>query len=137
ERSIMSDTIADLDPRTPLVVDQAATVRSVLNTLVENSVGTVLIAKDGVLVGIFSEKDALRRLNVDAAAHADEPISKFMTNSPETLESNASIAFAVHRMDQGGFRHVPIVSENGTPEGIISVRDILRFLNEKLHSGAK
>jgi CBS domain-containing protein len=134
ERSIMSDTIADLAPHTPVVVDVSATVKEVLNTLVENSIGCVLVTKDDAIVGIFSEKDALRRLNVDAASHADEPISKFMTKSPETLKDNANIAFAVHRMDQGGFRHVPIMGSKGVPKGIISVRDILRFLNEKLHA---
>jgi CBS domain-containing protein len=35
-------------------------------------------------------------------------------------------------MDLGGFRHIPIVDAEGHPTGIISVRDILRYLTDKL-----
>ena len=44
------------------------------------------------------------------------------------------MAFAVQRMDLGGFRHVPIVTADMQPVGVISVRDILTYLTGKLLS---
>ena len=63
------------------------------------------------MVGIFSERDALMRLNVDAAQLAGRPMREFMTASPDTLETDAPIAFALHKMDVGGYRHMPIMTD--------------------------
>jgi CBS domain-containing protein len=51
-----------------------------------------------------------------------------MTANPRTLPADAKIAFAVRHMDQGGFRHLPIVSEANELVGIVSVRGILRYV---------
>ena len=51
-----------------------------------------------------------------------------MTDTPVTISQDDSIAYALHAMDLGGYRHLPVVDENNRPTGIISVRDILRFL---------
>ena len=42
------------------------------------------------------------------------------------------VAYAVRHMDQGGYRHVPIVDNDRKPTGVISVRDILHYLTEKM-----
>ena len=57
-----------------------------------------------------------------------------MTPNPQTLVANAKIAFAVQRMDLGGYRHLPIVGEAGELVGIISARDILRHLTDVMAS---
>ena len=55
-----------------------------------------------------------------------------MTSDPQTLEADSKVAFAVQRMDLGSYRHVPIVDDQGRPVGIVSVRDILRYLADKM-----
>ena len=52
-----------------------------------------------------------------------------MTSDPETLEADVPIAFAVNKMYSGDYRHVPI-TRGGRVEGVISLRDVLRFLGE-------
>ena len=54
-------------------------VREVLQLLVEKSIGCVLVADQGRPVGIFSERDALVKLNCRATELGDRPISEFMT----------------------------------------------------------
>jgi CBS domain-containing protein len=131
ERSILTDRIDALNPREPLVVEPGAPVSLVLQLLVAHAVGCAVVVEDGEPVGIFSERDALLRLNVDAAEHGDRPISDFMTPNPQTLDIENKIAFALQRMDAGGYRHVPIMTD-GVVSGIISVRDVLNYLSEKL-----
>ena len=55
-----------------------------------------------------------------------------MTADPQTLVEDARIVFAIHRMDLGGYRHLPIVDSQGRLRGVISVRDLLRYLTEKI-----
>ena len=131
EKSILRDRIDVLKPREPIVVEPAAPVSMVLKLLVAHSVGCVIVVEDGEPVGIFSERDALVRLGPDAAKHGDRPISDFMTPSPVMLEADNAIAFALQRMDAGGYRHLPILRD-GRVVGVISVRDILRYITEQL-----
>jgi CBS domain-containing protein len=97
--------------------------------------GGVLVAEEGKTIGIFTERDVLMKLGDNASSLGDRPVSEFMTTKVESLPTSAKIAFAVHRMANGGYRHVPVVNEQGDTVGIFSVRDILSYLTKKLAAG--
>jgi CBS domain-containing protein len=107
-------------------------VREVLRLMVDNRVGCVVVAEQGKIAGIFTERDVLLKLGEQASEVGHKPVSEFMTTAVDTLPPTAKIAFAVHRMDQGGYRHVPVVNDQGEPVGIFSVRDILAYLTRKM-----
>jgi CBS domain-containing protein len=132
EQSLLADHLQVLDPQTPVVVSADTPVRDVLRAMVDGGTGCVVVADGDRSVGIFSERDALMRLNTAASALGDRPVSEFMTAEPETLEPTAKVVFAVQRMDVGGYRHIPIIDEGGELAGIVSVRDILRYLTDKM-----
>lgn len=136
ERALLTDRVKLFQKRQPLVVSPSMPVREVLRLLVDNKVGCVVVSEQGKIAGIFSERDALLKLGEKAAELGERPVSEFMTSNVESLPPSAKIAFAVHRMEQGGFRHVPVINEQGEPAGIFSVRDILTYLTRKL-AGAK
>jgi CBS domain-containing protein len=52
-----------------------------------------------------------------------------------TLETNDRIAFALHKMNVGGYRHIPILFD-GKLAGVISIRDILRYLTDRIAAAA-
>lgn len=131
EKAIFRDRIDVLQPREHPLVSPDTPVGRVLELLVEKRVGCALVIENGALIGIFSERDALFRLNTEAAALADRPVRQFMTPSPVTLELKNKIAFVLHRMALGGYRHIPIMAE-GKLIGVISIRDILGYITEKL-----
>lgn len=132
ERNLLRDRIRLLRPRSPVTVSPSTPCGDVLALLAEKSVGCVLVVDGEKLVGIFSERDALFRLNTEVAGLADRPISDFMTPNPETLKADDKIAYALHKMDVGGYRHIPLMGADGQVEGIISVRDILGYITEDL-----
>ncbi len=132
ERALIKDRVAALTPKQPCTVGPDATVGEVLHEMATNRIGCVMIVDGGQPVGIFSERDALLKLNTEAASLGDRPIAEFMTANPETLQDNAKIAFAVQRMDLGGYRHLPIVSGDNQLQGIISVRAILNYLTDRM-----
>jgi CBS domain-containing protein len=135
ERSLLTDRVRLFQGRAPLVVSPTMPVREVLRLLVDNKVGCVVVAEQGKMVGIFSERDVLLKLGERAGELGSRPVAEFMTKKVESLPPTAKIAFAVHRMDQGGYRHVPIVNDKGEAAGIFSVRDILSYLTRKLSAG--
>lgn len=129
-KRLLGPQISVLDPHEPVCVPPTATVGDVLKVLYDQKIGCVIVAEDLKPLGIFSERDAMLRLGADYSGKLKEPITQYMTANPESLEMTDKIAFAVHRMDLGGFRHVPITTD-GKVVGMISVRDILRFLSGK------
>ena len=136
EADLLRDRIARLKPKAPTCVSADTTVQGALETMIDQRIGCLVVvdqADDGRLVGIFSERDALLKINTDAARFADQPISKFMTPNPVTLRMSDKIAFALHKMDVGGYRHIPILDEQQLA-GIISIRDILGYLTERIHA---
>ena len=135
ERGLLADHVQALDPQAPVVVAADTPVRDVLRAMVDGGTGCVVVADANRPVGIFSERDALLGLGTDASELGDRPVSGFMTAPPETLEPDAKVAFAVQRMAVGGYRHIPIVGAGGELAGIISVRDILRYLTERMGEG--
>lgn len=127
EESISRHSISVLQTKPPLTVSSATTVREAVDTLVKGKQGCVLVVDNDELSGIFSERDLLNKVSEDISG-LDRPVSDFMTRNPEMLTKLDSIAYALHTMDLGGYRHIPISNKAGKAIGIVSIRDILRFL---------
>jgi CBS domain-containing protein len=136
EADLLRDRIERLWPKSPSTVPPDMPIGQVLKKMIGETIGCVTVVDGDQLVGIFSERDALMKINVDAAKFADRPISQFMTPHPVTLETSDKIAFALHKMDVGHYRHLPILF-NGKLAGVISIRDILRYLTERIAAAAK
>jgi len=114
-----------LNPRSPLTVPPAATLRQAIDIMREHHVGCVLVAEDERLIGILTERDLLLKLE---GAGLGRPVSDLMTADPETLSPDDPIAWALNRMSVGGYRHVPLVDATGRPVGILSVKDIVHYI---------
>jgi CBS domain-containing protein len=133
ERDLLKDHIDILHPRQPIRVAPETAVSDALNRMMAGSQGCVMVVDGDKVVGIFTERDALLKLHFDAGRIANEPVSSVMTANPIMLEATNKIAFALHKMDVGGYRHVPILTA-GKLTGIISIRDILGYLTQRIKS---
>ena len=131
ERRVIHDRVRQLDLRQPPLVSPDTPVGDVLGRLLSDRCGCAVIVENGAVAGIFTDHDALDRLNTDAADLWEHPVSQFMTSPVETLDPGDRAAFALHKMDLGGYRHIPIVSE-GQVTGILSVRDLLNYITAAL-----
>jgi CBS domain-containing protein len=107
-----------------LTVDRTTVTTDAVRLMVRRHVGSALVLDEGVLVGIFTERDILRAfddLTADTARLA--PVSKTMTPDPSTIGPDATIGEALDRMIEGGFRHLPVMDDR-TLVGIVSMRDL-------------
>jgi CBS domain-containing protein len=128
ERSLMEDPVSALRPRRAVTLPPTATVGEAIRTMLERDVGALLIvADDGRLLGIFSERDLLTRVAGRPGDCAGRPVREFMTADPEAVRETDTLALALHKMDGGGYRHLPVL-KNGQPLGMLSVRDMLRHI---------
>jgi CBS domain-containing protein len=128
ERSLMEDPVNVLQPKKPVTVRPTTTVRETIQIMLDRDIGALLIVDDGGrLLGIFSERDLLTRVAGLHDPFADLPVKQFMTPKPETVTFTDTLAFALHKMDVGGYRHLPVLKED-RPIGVISVRDLLRHI---------
>ncbi len=131
ERGLLKDRIESLQPNSPLTVPPTMLVGKVLQKMIDKRIGCVMVVEDNQLQGIFSERDALLKINADVQQYIDRPITSVMTSDPVTLEAKDKIAFALHKMHVGGYRHLPILT-NGKLTGVISIRDILGYLTKRI-----
>lgn len=126
--NLKSETVEQLDSIPPLCVTTDTAVRDVFRQLKERRRGAVMVCREGVLVGLFTERDALKMMA--AGDDLDVPVESVMTRDPVTATYQDSIQEAITRMSNGGYRRLPIVDDGGRPVGVLSVRHVLRFLVE-------
>jgi CBS domain-containing protein len=132
--TILATPVSELMSHNPLVVDADTSVVSAVNAMNEHHIGCVLVQKDGKLIGIFTERDALRRL-IFRDGNRSWPVEAVMTRNPSTLPPSASVAFALNRMSLDGYRHIPIVDHDGKAIGVISIKDIVKLVVEAFPEG--
>jgi CBS domain-containing protein len=126
ERSLMADPVRMLSPREALTLPASASVDDAVRLMAEQDIGAVLILDEaGGLAGIFTERDLLHKVPLEGGR--GRPVAEFMTRRPETVRDTDPLAFALHQMDCGGYRHVPVLRD-GELAGMISVRDMLRHI---------
>jgi len=127
EQLIMEDPVRVLKPAVPVCVSPDTPLGDVIRTMSEKRIGCLLVTDGPELVGILTERDLLMNLAGREAELANDPVREWMTPHPETVAEDDAIAYAIHKMDVGGYRHLPVM--DGTrPKGVISVRDLVGFL---------
>lgn len=131
EQNVIQKTIRSISTKPVLLTPPGKSVGEVVKLLCDHDIGCTVIVEEEKVLGIFSERDVLLKLNVNAPQFRDRPVSEFMTRQVEMLDVDDRIALALHKMDLGGYRHLP-VTDNGKLVGLISIRDIMRYMTETI-----
>lgn len=125
--AILSAPIRALEPRPAVMVPESTTIREAIQLMLDRDIAAVLVERAGRSVGIFTERDVLKRVAISGVDQS-RPITEVMTPDPETLGLDDRIAFALNRMIVGGFRNVPIVDDRGGAVGMLSQREVVAFI---------
>ena len=134
--NILSESIGSIGLKDPLTIAPTATLQNCLDTMQKHRVGSLLITDENdKLVGIFTERDFLLKVIGKISDLSSRSVGEFMTKDPVRERPEASLAFALSVMSHGGFRHVPIVDQDDVPIGMISVKDVVDYLVERMLSG--
>ena len=120
------DPIANLRLARTASIPASATVGEAVTLLASQASGAVVVSDGARIVGIFTERDVLKRV----AGHAhvlSRPVTTVMTPDPVILRGDDTVATALNKMGSGGFRHIPVVA-NGRVTGIVTARETLRWV---------
>lgn len=118
--------LAELQPI--VSVSPSSTISSVVETMLSNRVGCVVVVDQKKLVGLFTERDLLCKVAPTGIDIEETPVSFVMTRQPETLPIDSPLVYALQRMTVGGYRHVPLVDGDGKAVAVISMRDIVQHI---------
>jgi CBS domain-containing protein len=92
-------------------------------------IGAVLVVEQGIVIGIFTERDYIMRVEVEGRAAKETLLREVMTDTMYTVTTNTSIEHCLGLMIRHRFRHLPVVEE-GKLIGIISMRDAVAAMLE-------
>jgi len=111
--------------------DMGHTVLETVRAMVERNIGAVPVIYGGKLVGIFSERDLMRRVVAEGRDPRSTCMAEVMTDDPLAVGTGEDLETCMALMRRHGFRHLPVCHE-GQLVGMVSLRDILLHdLNEK------
>lgn len=125
---LAEDTLAKVLRGPPLVVGARASLADALRLMREERQGYVLVTEGERVAGIFTERDVLMKIAGNPLNLERTPVAAYMTRDPVTLPISAGVAFALNHMIVEGYRHVPVIGEDGRPAGVVSMRDIIEYL---------
>jgi CBS domain-containing protein len=113
--------------------DVQQTVFELARAMVDRNIGAVPVLQDGELVGIFSERDLMRRVVGESRDPHTTLVVEVMTEDPLTVAPDEDVETCMVLMRRHGFRHLPIC-EGKILKGMVSLRDImLHDLSDKEH----
>jgi CBS domain-containing protein len=131
--ALSSDTfkmpIKGLRVRRPVMVSPERSIDEVVSMMRTKRIGCVLVTEGDSLTGIFTERDVLLKV-AGKGGDGSLKIREVMTPHPQAFQSGDSVAFVLNAMHVGGYRHIPVVNDQGMPVAVISMRDIVGFILE-------
>ena len=127
---MLSNKVSEIMTTDLVKAKVSATVESVMATMVAEDVGRIIITDDEVPVGIFTEKDVLKRILGTAIDAKSTSIKDVMTAPVRAVREETHIVDAFARMYRGKYRHLLVRGRRGKIIGIVSMRRILNIAVE-------
>ena len=100
------------------------TVYRAIRLMADRHIGAVLVVEKGIVIGIFTERDYIMRVEVEGRVAKETTVREVMTDKMYTVSTDTSIEQCLGLMDLRHIRHLPIV-EKERLVGIISMRDAI------------
>lgn len=113
--------------REVLTVPPRATLQVVIDTLATNHVGSLVVVDTfGTMMGIVSERDVVRAIARSGSHALHDIVAEYMTTNVRTANETDDVDAVLQMMNDGRFRHVPIV-ERGRLVGLVSQGDAIKY----------
>ena len=111
-----------LRERKMVFVNGRTTVREAAKLMREHDVGAVPIVEAKSLEGILTVNDVTYRVVAEGLDLDETTVGEVMTRNPDTIGSDTTAIEALRLMQDGGYRHLPVV-DDGLILGVVSRRD--------------
>jgi CBS domain-containing protein len=112
-----------------------ARVADAVALLAERRIGAMPVMGDGVVAGIFSERDVIHCLQAHGPAALDRCVGDVMTAPAQTVGPADSVLAALSLMTRRRIRHLPVV-EGGRMIGFVSIGDLVKYRIDRIEAEA-
>ena len=117
--------LKDEQHRVPHTVSPEQMVFEVITLMAEKNIGAVPVVRDGKVVGIVSERDYVRKMELKGRASVGTPVSEIMTHDVKTVDSHHKVDQCMKIMTDSRLRHLPVV-DDGQLVGLLSIGDLVK-----------
>ncbi|MGA8040487.1 MAG: CBS domain-containing protein [Acidimicrobiia bacterium] len=118
--------LGDLVEGAPHVCGPDTTLVDAAIAMEDSDLGSLAVVEGMTLVGVVTERD-LRRAFA-SRLEPDSSVSGIMSGEPDTFDPDLDVWDAAAWITESGYRHLPVVDDDGTLLGVVSVRDLLKAL---------
>jgi CBS domain-containing protein len=125
-------TILRLCDKESASVPPESTVAEAIRLMLERRVGAVVVVDANRVVGIFTERDVLKKLALSGRDPEKVSVAELMTTPVQTASPQTSPGDALVSMLERHFRHLPVVDSTGRLRGVLSIRNLLHGQMEEL-----
>ena len=125
-------TVSDCMERDVKTCSISTTVFDAVKKMAEHNVGSLVVVDGKKPVGIFTERDLLKRVVAPGKDPQKVTIADVMTKDIFTVEANDFIGNVQHSLSERRIRHAPVI-DNGVLVGIISSTDLTRILDAQIY----
>lgn len=112
---------------TVVMIGKDASVREAIEIMSDANIGAVVVQDGDSAVGIFTERDYLRKIALKGRASKDTRIHEVMSSPLITVAPEDSVESAMETMTACRCRHLPVMSGDEL-EGIVSLGDLVKFM---------
>jgi len=107
-----------------------ATVLDAIRKMVRQNIGSILVAEGDSILGIFTERDYLRRIVLENRTSKSTAVREVMTPKLVCVDPERSVEDCLAIVTQERIRHLPVL-EKGRLVGIVSIGDLVKFLSKQ------
>jgi len=111
-------------------VTPETTVHDALEEMVEHNVGSLVVLEGSEIVGVFTERDFLRRVALPGLSPAGTKVRAVMTERLVFVEPARSIDECMAIMTQARIRHLPVI-DDGRLTGVVSIGDLVKHMSQE------
>lgn len=120
--SAKGSTVWSIEPDRPVL--------EAIQLMADKHIGALLVMRDGVLMGIVSERDYARKLILKGRSSTDTPVKDIMTADVRTVSPDEAVHRCMELMTELRIRHLPVV-ERQRVVGIVSIGDLVKAVIEE------
>jgi signal-transduction protein with cAMP-binding, CBS, and nucleotidyltransferase domain len=132
ERWLCESAIGQMQIRPFAQIGPEATVAEALKAMEAQSFFCLLVVEEDRLIGVFTERDVLNRVLDQYEKVKNKPVRELMTPDPLTVYETDPPAKALNLMAHGGFRHIPVLSVDDRPIGVVGPMRTTQALREHI-----
>lgn len=118
--------LGDLVGNAPFVCGPDTTLTEAAAAMEESDLGSLAVVEGMDLLGLVTERDIRRA--VANGTDLGTAVSTLMSDEPDTFDPDLDVWDAATWIAESGYRHLPVVGDDGELKGVVSIRDLLKAL---------